>query len=227
LPKGGFGNLIALPLQKQPREQGRSVFVDEHFDPYPDQWTFLASIQTLSRTDLEDAILRAGSGRHPLDVAFAVDEDDRKPWQRSIPLSPQISGPLPVSLHLVLANQVFIAKADLPQPLANRLIRLAAFRNPEFYKAQAMRFPVWDKPRIIGCAENFPQHIGLPRGCLDAVLDLLNENNIRPVLEDERLTGCKGLGINKVFQIALIFRSDLFDLKSNRHRNSRSISRTI
>jgi superfamily II DNA or RNA helicase len=91
----------------------------------------------------------------------------------------------------VLANQIFIAKADLPQALTNRLIRLAAFQNPEFYKAQAMRLPVWNKPRIIGCAENFPQHIGLPRGCLDAVLDLLQQNDIHQNLQDERLAGRK------------------------------------
>lgn len=189
MPKAGFGNLIALPLQKQPRESGCSVFVDEHLKPYPDQWAFLASIRSMSRRDLEDAILRASGGRHPLDVAFAAEEEDTKPWQRPSPVPARISGPLPESLTLVVANQIFIAKTDLPQPLANRLIRLAAFQNPEFYKAQAMRLPVWNKPRIIGCAENFPQHIGLPRGCLDAVLDLLQENDIRPELQDERLPG--------------------------------------
>jgi superfamily II DNA or RNA helicase len=67
----------------------------------------------------------------------------------------------------------------LPQALANRLIRLAAFQNPEFYKAQAMRLSVWDKPRVIGCAENYPQHIALPRGCLDAAQALLRDNGIR------------------------------------------------
>lgn len=191
MPKGGFGNLIALPLQKQPRESGRSVFVDEQLQPYSDQWAFLASICPMSRQDLADAILRASGSRHPLDVAFAAEEEDSKPWQRSSPVSARIAGPLPESLTLLLANQIFIAKAGLPQPLANRLIRLAAFQNPEFYKAQAMRLPVWNKPRIIGCAENFPQHIGLPRGCLDAVLDLLQENDIRTELQDERLPGRK------------------------------------
>lgn len=191
MPKGGFGNLIALPLQKQPRESGRTVFVDEHLQPYLDQWAFLASIRPMSRRDLEDAILRASGGRHPLDVAFVTEEDDSKPWQRPSPVFARIADPLPESLTLVLANQIFIAKADLPQPLANRLIRLAAFQNPEFYKAQSMRLPVWNKPRIIGCAENFPQHIGLPRGCLDAVLDLLQENDVRPEIQDERLVGRK------------------------------------
>ena len=85
----------------------------------------------------------------------------------------------------------FITKADLPQQLTNRLIRLAAFKNPEFYKAQAMRLPVWSKPRIIGCAENFPQHIGLPRGYLDDLLELLKENDIRAEIQDERSIGHK------------------------------------
>ena len=191
LPKGGFGNLIALPLQKQPREQRRSLFVDEAFVPYPDQWDFMASIRPMPRFELDSAILRATGGRHPLDVAFVSEEDEREPWKRPAPVSSRISGPLPESLTLVRANQIFIAKADLPQSLANRLIRLAAFQNPEFYKAQAMRLPVWNKPRIIGCAENFPQHIGLPRGCLDAVLGLLRNNDIRTEIQDERIAGSK------------------------------------
>nr|AAU82574.1 DNA or RNA helicases of superfamily II [uncultured archaeon GZfos18F2] len=191
LPKGGFGNLIALPLQKQPREQGFSVFVDESYVPYPDQWAFLSSITPMPRFELENAILRATGGRHPLDVAFVAEENEHKPWQRPKPVSNRISGPLPESLKLVLANQIFIAKADLPQPLTNRLVRLAAFQNPEFYKAQAMRLPVWNKPRIIGCAENFPLYIGLPRGCLDAAQELLKQNDIRAEIQDERVAGCK------------------------------------
>jgi len=191
LPKGGFGNLIALPLQKLPRQQGFSVFVDENFIPYPDQWSFLASIQSLSKKELEDKIQQMNKDRLQPDVAFAEGEDESPPWKRPTGNPDLISGLLPESLTLVLANQIFFAKADLPQPLANRLIRLAAFQNPEFYKAQAMRRPVWNIPRIIGCAENFPQHIGLPRGCLDDVLSLLGTNNIRAEILDERIKGNK------------------------------------
>jgi hypothetical protein len=107
MPKGGFGNLIALPLQKQPRSLGRSVFVDEHLQLYPDQWAFLASIRPMSRRDLEDAILRASGGRHPLDVAFSAEQEDCKPWQRPSPVPARIAGPLPDSLTLVQANQIF------------------------------------------------------------------------------------------------------------------------
>lgn len=191
LPKGGFGNLIALPLQKKPREQGRSVFVDEQLAPFADQWAFLATLQPLTAAELEGAIERASQGRSPLDVGFSADEEGGKPWERPPTNPTRIPGPLPESLSLVLANQIFIAKKYLPQPLANRLIRLAAFQNPEFYKAQAMRLPVWDKPRIIGCAENFPLHIGLPRGCLDGILALFKENEINAKIEDERLPGHK------------------------------------
>lgn len=191
MPKGGFGNLIALPLQKQPRESGCSVFVDHDLTPYPDQWQYLSSLKPMSPSELEAALLRASDGKHPLDVAFLPEENDHKPWQRSLTAQNQISGSLPEALNLVVANQLFIAKNDLPQTLANRLIRIAAFQNPEFYKAQAMRLPVWDKPRIIGCAENFPRHIGLPSGCLEPVLDLLAQNNIRAIIQDERVSGKK------------------------------------
>jgi superfamily II DNA or RNA helicase len=96
---------------------------------------------------------------------------------------------MPKSLTVTLANLIYFEKAQLPQSLANRLIRLAAFQNPEFYKKQAMRFSVWDEPRVIGCAENYPNHIALPRGCLDAALELLRDNAIGCELIDERYAG--------------------------------------
>jgi superfamily II DNA or RNA helicase len=189
MPRGGFGNLIALPLQKKPREQGRSVFVDDHLVPHADQWAYLASIQPLTGSAAEEAIIKTTGGRHPLDVAFTLDDECQEPWKRPPPRVNRISGPLPESLSIVVAQQVFIPKKGLPQSLANRLIRTAAFQNPEYYKAQAMRLPVWNKPRIIGCAEDLPRHIGLPRGCLDAVQELLAHNTIRIEMHDERLSG--------------------------------------
>lgn len=189
MPKGGFGNLIALPLQKGPRDKGFSVFVDAELRPYPNQWAFLASIQPMDALDIEPTILRATGGVHPLDVTFIDDEDLATPWTRQGTASKKLTGAMPRSLTLTLANLIYFEKAQLPQPLANRLIRLAAFQNPEFYKAQAMRMSVWDKPRVIGCAENYPQHIALPRGCLDAALSLLRENGIDCDLRDERFSG--------------------------------------
>ena len=124
-------------------------------------------------------------------IALA-DEEDAEPW--TAPPSrrrkePPIAGPLPESLELILGDQIYIAKDQLPPGLRNRLLRLAAFQNPEFYKAQAMRLPTYDKPRIIGCAEDHPHHIGLPRGCLEDVQKLLSDLHIDAVIRDERYAG--------------------------------------
>jgi superfamily II DNA or RNA helicase len=189
MPKGGFGNLIALPLQKRPRENGFSVFVDADLRPYPDQWAYLAAIQPMPVYDIEPTILRATGGVHPLDVTFIDDEDLATPWKRATTVANKLSGAMPASLTVTLANLIYFEKAQLPQALANRLIRLAAFQNPEFYRAQAMRMSVWDKPRVIGCAENYPQHIALPRGCLEAAQALLNDNHISCEMLDERFAG--------------------------------------
>ena len=124
----------------------------------------------------------------PLDVAFEYEEGD-EPWKMKPHSAATIPGTLPASLEVVVADRIYLKKEDLPQPLLNRVIRLAAFPNPEFYKAQALRLPVWDKPRIIGCAENFPRHIALPRGCRDALAGLLEANCIAMTIKDERLDG--------------------------------------
>ncbi|MEE4606063.1 MAG: DEAD/DEAH box helicase family protein, partial [Desulfobacteraceae bacterium] len=98
----------------------------------------------------------------------------------------KIEGPLPGSVELMLANQIYISKEGLPPVLKNKLIRLAAFQNPEFYKAQAMRFPTYDKPRIVHCCEDFPKHIGLPIGCLGDIFELLHSLGIKTEVIDER-----------------------------------------
>lgn len=175
LPKGGFGNLIALPLQKQPREHRHSVFVDDTLQPVADQWTFLAVVRRMDGRDIEGAIFRATSGAHPLDVAFITEEDEAEPWNPPPALPKRLAGAMPASLTLTLGNQLYFEKAQLPQSLLNRLVRIAAFQNSEFYRAQASGFSVWDKPRIVGRAENCPRHIALPRGCLDEVMTLLAE----------------------------------------------------
>jgi superfamily II DNA or RNA helicase len=193
LPKGGFGNLIALPLQKQPRKCGNSVFLDDQFTPRADQWAFLASLPRMSRVQVESLVRDAESKGRVIDIRMAMpDDDDDSPW--TAPPSrrhadPPIKEPLPERLELVLADQIYIAKQDLAPPLRNRLIRLAAFQNPEFYRAQAMRLPTYDKPRIVACAEDHPKHFALPRGCLDDVLALLKSLKIQPALRDERFGG--------------------------------------
>src|SRR5258708_36734167 len=91
-----------------------------------------------------------------------------------------IEGPLPERVQIVRANLLYVEKQGLPPAMLNRLLRLAAFQNPEFYKAQAMRLPTYAKPRVIACGQDFPQHIAVPRGCLTAVLALLQAAHIAP-----------------------------------------------
>lgn len=193
LPKGGFGNLIALPLQRLPRDRGNSVFIDDGLQPHPDQWTFLALIQRISRAQLEGLVQSAEGRGRIVGVRMAATEgEDDTPWtappSRRRKETP-IEGPLPMELELVLADQIYLAKRDLPPALRNRLVRLAAFQNPEFYRCQAMRLPTYDKPRVIACAEDCDQHIALPRGCLDEVRELLQRLGIRSVVRDERFNG--------------------------------------
>jgi superfamily II DNA or RNA helicase/very-short-patch-repair endonuclease len=194
LPPGGFGNLIALPLQKRPRESGNGVFLDERMTPYLDQWEFLSSIHKISRGEVEEVVRRAEAKGKVIGVRLVPegDEEEATPWMappsRRRKDTP-IAGPLPKILELTLANQIYIGKEVLPPALRNRLIRLAAFQNPEFYKAQAMRLSTYDKPRIIACAEDHPKHIGLPRGCLDDLLQTLSGLNIKTVVRDQRNSG--------------------------------------
>ncbi len=107
-----------------------------------------------------------------------------------------IPGPLPDKVEAVLADQIYFENDTVPPALRNRLLRLAAFQNPEFYRAQAMRLPVYDKPRIIACAEQFPSHFALPRGCWDEVNALFKTLRIQLVLRDQR---CLGAPLEVVF----------------------------
>ena len=183
MPQGGFGNLIALPLQKGAREQGNSVFLDDAFVPWADQWAFLASMRKIGRPQVEEDRPGGRTTGRILGVRLPPQDDgETEPW--TAPPSrhrkePPIVGDLPATLELVLGNQIYIAKDGLHPGLRNRLLRLAAFQNPEFYKAQAMRLSTYDKPRVIACAEDLPHHIGLPRGCLDDVRQTLADLGVR------------------------------------------------
>ena len=193
LPHGGFGNLIALPLQRGPREQGNSVFLDERLDPWADQWAFLASVRRIGRAHIERIVEDAERRGRILGVRLPPQEDgDDEPW--TAPPSrrrkaPPIVGELPQAVELVLGDQIYIAKAGLHPSLRNRLLRLAAFQNPEFYKAQALRLSTYDKPRVVACAEDHSHHIGLPRGCLDDVRRALSDLRIGVAIRDERNAG--------------------------------------
>ncbi len=193
---GGFGNLIALPLQFAARKAGNSVFVDSDFQPFPDQWEFLSTIQRMPAGAAEVIVAEAQRKGDLVGVRMSSigEEDSEDPW--TMPPSRKrkerpIEGPLPKTVQVVRANLVYVKKKDLPPAMLNRLLRLAAFQNPEFYKAQAMRLSTYDKPRVIACGEEFPEHVAVPRGCFSETLALLETHKIRPEIRDERYAGKK------------------------------------
>ena len=202
MPKGGLGNLIALPLQRLPRKQDNCVFIDPDFRPYPDQWQFLATIRRMPVDTAEEIVAEAQRKGDLIGVRMSIadDEEAQDPW--TLPPSRKrkerpIEGPLPKTVQIVRANLVYVETKDLPPAMLNRLLRLAAFQNPEFYKAQAMRLSTYGKPRVIACGTEFIQHIALPRGCLAETLALLEAHKIRPEVRDERYAGT---AIEAVFQ---------------------------
>lgn len=194
MPKGGFGNLIALPLQGVPRKSGNSVFVDPDFQPYPDQWEFLSAIQCVPTELAEQIVAEAQHKGDVIGVRISITDDEYRqdPWtlppSRKL-LERPIQEPLPEQVQIVRANLVYIEKKGLPSAMLNRLLRLAAFQNPEFYKAQKMRLSTYAKPRVIACGQEFPEHVALPRGCLPEIIALLEAHGVRPELRDERFAG--------------------------------------
>lgn len=193
MPFGGFGNLIALPLQRKAREIGNSVFVDEGLRPYDDQWAYLSSLPRLSAVTVFKIADEAERSGRVLDVRMPVDDEHAdEPWKmspsrRSAPR--RIDTAIPQNIRIVIADQIYIDRAGLPPPLIAQLIRLAAFQNPEFYRAQAMRMPTFGKPRVVSCAELYAQHVALPRGCLDEAIHLFKSHGAVAELDDCREVG--------------------------------------
>ncbi|MEK6563495.1 MAG: DEAD/DEAH box helicase family protein [Candidatus Omnitrophota bacterium] len=192
IPKGGYGNLIAIPFQKEAMRRGNSVFIDDNGQPYLDQWAHLSSINKLSYRDIEALIDEASKNGQIIAVRQSPVEEDDEPWMRlpsgKLRFKVDISE-LPEALDAVLANRIYIKTETGPSVLFNQLKHLAAFQNPEFYRKQRMRFSTHDTPRVICCAEIVDGYLSLPRGCLDDVKALLSEYGVRLNIIDKRFTG--------------------------------------
>lgn len=184
LPEGGLGNLVALPLQGMARRKGNSVFVDNKFNAYEDQWTFLSQIHKFSEAEL-DLLLR----QHTVPTLGELSKSsETKPWE-----TPQIGTPLadcyPKQIVLIRANMLYIPLANLSAKCVNAFKRIAAFRNPEFYEKQGMRLSTYNIPRIISCSEMTDDYLALPRGCEGAVCDVLSQHNVNVTISDKTNPG--------------------------------------
>jgi len=192
IPEGGFGNLIALPLQKSACQEENSVFIDENFVPYIDQWAFLSKVEKITGEQVEKYIKQIG-GKNELGELIKDDFEDQqyeyKPWE--VEPAKHVLTNMPSSIEITVANMLYIPKHDLTAKALNQIIRLAAFKNPEFYKRQAMRLSTHNYPRIIHLEEDFAEYIALPRGCMDDLLKFFREQKVKAQVIDKTNPGQK------------------------------------
>lgn len=197
LPNGGFGNLIALPLQGLARKKGNSVFVDESFRHYPDQWAYLFGVERMTPENVASTVKEHSHGDALGDLCTM--ETESKPWEKQRGVSLTAIDFYGVQ-QIVHANMVFLPADQLSPRARNKVLRLAAFRNPDFYKAQAMRLPIYDKPRIICAAEERNGYLALPRCCKGALTDLLKSAGVAYAITDKT---CEGQPIRANFKGSL------------------------
>ena len=198
IPAGGFGNLIALPLQKQARTLGNSTFIDNNFNTFIDPWDVLQQTKLMSATSVNSIVNELGYNLNETNLPTAETE---APWLQSLPQKKQKIIGCPESIELVMANMIHIPIQSLPSQLIAQLKRLATFSNPSFFKAQAMRFSTIGIPRHICCARLDGKYLSLPRGCLSEAILLLNQQDITAELKDQRTKGEKLLNINMLTQL--------------------------
>ena len=189
MPSGGFGNLIALPLQGVARKKGNSVFVDDLFQPCPDQWAYLSGLKKVSPQTVDALVAELCAGGELGILVQDEEEAPEKPWERAKVPEPLTQKDFPESISITLANMVYVHKVGITQSALNRIKRLGAFRNPAFYKAQAMRLPTYDKPRIISTVEDTPDYLGIPRGARSALCDMLDTAKVCYHIEDKTNIG--------------------------------------
>ncbi|MFW1747288.1 DEAD/DEAH box helicase family protein [Acinetobacter guillouiae] len=186
IPAGGFGNLIALPLQKQARAIGNSTFINRDFNAFSDPWLILQQTQLMNADDVDNIITLL---EHNLEIHNLIKTESDAPWQQNFPSTKQKISGCPESIELVLANMIHIPIQTLPSQLIAQLKRLATFSNPRFFKAQAMRFSTIGIPRHICCARLEGEYLSLPRGCLSETIDLLKHQNISINFNNQRTKG--------------------------------------
>ncbi|AVK83425.1 restriction endonuclease subunit R [Lysinibacillus sp. B2A1] len=181
LPKGGFGNLIALPLQNSPRKNGNSVFVDEHFIPYPDQWHYLQQIRKMKIEEINKIIKTYHQNNN---ASMSIKENGQ-------PLKNNNKIQLSTNVTVIEKNGLYVQKEGLSSSLIHKLMQLVTFKNPQFYKAQAKRLSTHNIPRNITCYDHTEEHLILPRGCKEDMLNLLNDFSMNYDFVDGTNSGTK------------------------------------
>ena len=191
MPKGGFGNLIALPLQREARKLGNTEFLDDEFVPFTDQWAYLASVRRMSQDEVSRLAMEGANRNRIVGIALESATETDVPWRKqptrkSLTLHPRLR---PTCIHATIADQLYIEKDGVPSALLAEFKRLASFQNPKFYEAQRLRLSTFRIPRIISCAEDLPQLLAIPRGCGERIAEILKSLRIHLDITEERSDG--------------------------------------
>lgn len=178
LPEGGLGNVIALPLQGMALKSGNSAFVDENWNAYEDQLKVLVGIKRLTRRDIEDHLASwYGAGDN------GGDGDSDVPWEKESGIN---SGEIKDTVHMVLADRIYIDSSGMSNKAKRQLRRMATFSNKQYFQNQAMDMPNYDEPRLFYLGSDEGKYIVLPRGLKDKILSNFDKAGIRYDIEDKR-----------------------------------------
>lgn len=180
LPEGGFGNLVALPLQGQARRKENSVFVDNDFLVYKDQWAFLYNLKKIQESTI-DQLLRLHSQEELGKLSMSSES---KPWVTPLPQN-ITQEDFHAKVEIIKADKLYIPLKAVSAKVLNHLKRIAAFKNPEFYNKQALRLSTYAIPRIISCFDITNEYLAMPRGCEDATQSFLNDNAVTYTITDK------------------------------------------
>ncbi len=186
LPKGGYGNLIALPLQGKAVSNKKTVFVNENFEPFDDQWEYLSSIRQITKIELEKITNKLLENTVLQEKTPIIKKKNITSFK-----SENLAITFPKKTKIILKNQIIIKKKNFSEQILNQLKQTAVFQNPEFYKKQNMRLPVYNIPRFIDCSEEDEENLYLPRGNLFEIKDFFDKNNCELIMEDNRTSGNK------------------------------------
>ena len=186
LPEGGFGNLVALPLQGQARRKQNSVFVDNDFLVYKDQWAFLYNLKKIQESTI-DQLLRL---HYQEELGKLSMSSENKPWVTPLPQN-ITQEDFHAKVEIIKADKLYIPLKAVSAKVLNHLKRIAAFKNPEFYSKQALRLSTYAIPRIISCFDITNEYLAMPRGCEDATRSFLNDNAVTYTITDKTNHGNK------------------------------------
>ena len=186
LPEGGFGNLVALPLQGQARRKQNSVFVDNDFLVYKDQWAFLYNFKKIQESTI-DQLLRL---HYQEELGKLSMSSENKPWVTPLPQN-ITQEDFHAKVEIIKADKLYIPLKAVSAKVLNHLKRIAAFKNPEFYSKQALRLSTYAIPRIISCFDITNEYLAMPRGCEDATRSFLNDNAVTYTIIDKTNHGNK------------------------------------